>query len=105
MFSIHIFLVFPLLVEIVNRPIHIYIALLDVTLKISFDILGLQEISDTPLDLEEDRQLNYSLKVQTSRDAGGKKTTSTPRDTVTDVDRSVSPHRRPAPGGLLGSPH
>ena len=51
---------------------------------------------------EEDGQLDYTT-VQTSRDAGGKKTSSTPRDTITDVDLTVSPHQRTAPGGPLVS--
>ena len=103
MLSVHTFSVIPLLVDIVPRPICIY-RFLYVTLKIFFDILGLQDISDTPLDLlEEDGQLDYSMTVQTSPDARGKKITSTSWDTITDVNLSVSPDQRTAPGGLLGS--
>ena len=44
------------------------------------------------------------MNVQTSRaGAGGKKTTSTPMETTTDVDLTGSPQQRPAPGGPLES--
>ena len=68
---------------------------MNVKLEISSHILGMPDLSDTPLALaEEDGQLNYSTDVQTSRDAGEKKTTLRPQDTTMDVDFTASPDQR-----------
>ena len=68
-----------------------------IALTILFHVL--EYVSDTPLDLaEEDGQMDYTMNV-----SRGKKTTSTPKETVTDVDLTGSPEHRPAPGGPGGS--
>ena len=56
-----------------------------IELTILFHVL--EYVSDTPLDLaEEDGQMDYTMNV-----SRGKKTTSTPKETVTDVDLTGSP--------------
>ena len=68
-----------------------------IALTISFHVL--EYVSDTALDLaEEDGQMDYTMNV-----SRGKKTTSTPKETVTDVDLTRSPEHQPAPGGPGGS--
>ena len=68
-----------------------------IALTISFHVL--EYVSDTPLDLaEEDGQMDDTMNV-----SRGKKTTSTPKETVTDVDLTRSSEHRPAPGGPGGS--